>query len=100
MDFRGRSWDPIDRTWQWQGKDAERFRRSHHNKKEMEHEDETIVLNINAADKAEFVQDYRDAVLETMMLICERRELDLGEDQLYALYTLAHSARKMGLKKN
>lgn len=64
----------------------------------MENVEETIVLNINTADKEEFVQDYRDAVLDTIMMLCERRELDLGENQLYALYTLAHSARKIGLK--
>lgn len=61
----------------------------------MENEDELIVLDINTADKAEFIQDYRDAVLETVMLLCERRELDLGENQLYALFTLARSARRI-----
>ena len=52
-----------------------------------------IALNIGAQDPTEFIQDFQESVLETLMLIFERRELDLQEDQLYALYVLAKTAK-------
>ena len=52
-----------------------------------------IVLKMNTQDAEEFVGTFKEAVLETMMLIFERRELDLCEDQLYGLYTLCRAAK-------
>jgi hypothetical protein len=64
----------------------------------MGNQNELIVVGINTPEKEEFVQDYRDAVLEIVMLLCERRELDLCENQLYALHILAHTARRITVK--
>ncbi len=66
--------------------------------KETEDLKEQIVLKINTDDKREFVESYREAVMEIFMLLFERRELDLREAQLYALIQLAHSAQRISVE--
>lgn len=61
----------------------------------MENTQEVIVLKTSSEDKIEFVESYREAVLEVFMLVFERRELDLREEQLYALFKLAFSAQRI-----
>jgi hypothetical protein len=68
--------------------------------KRVENTHEHIVIRVQTPDKYEFIDAYRDAVLEVFMLLFERRELDLGETQLYALHLLARSAKSLAVYRD
>ena len=60
---------------------------------------EQIVLKTRHPDKHEFVESFRDAVMEVFGLLFERRELDLREPQLYALGQLAYVAQRLDVER-
>ena len=63
------------------------------------HQQEHIVIRVQTPDKSEFIEEYKNAVFELFMLLYERRELDLGESQLYALHLLARSPKSMTIRR-
>lgn len=54
-----------------------------------------IRLSIGTMNADEFVAQMQEAINETLKLVFERRELDLREDQTYALYTLTDFQSKL-----
>lgn len=60
--------------------------------------DERVVLPFGSMEPDEYVAAFRSAVLEVMLLIFERREIDLDEEQLFALSLLTRAARDCQLQ--
>ncbi|MEM0996208.1 MAG: hypothetical protein AAGN35_03975 [Bacteroidota bacterium] len=48
----------------------------------------TITIPIGQREPGQFLHDLHEAISEVKMLVFERRELDLGEPQNFALHTL------------
>jgi hypothetical protein len=48
----------------------------------------TVTLQIGSQDPKEFLSELHQAITQVKLLIFERRQLDLGEDETFALYVL------------
>lgn len=59
----------------------------------MSGKNKQVVFGIGDVDPDEYVIQFKEAVIEAMLLIFERRALDLEEGQMHALFLLAHAAK-------
>lgn len=56
---------------------------------EMSSSSNVVTIKIGKQDPKEWLSDLHEAICQVQMLVFERRELDLGEPETYALYVLA-----------
>lgn len=49
----------------------------------------TVTIPIGGCDPKEYLSELHQALCQAQMMIFERREIDLGEDEAFALYVLA-----------
>ena len=59
----------------------------------MSAKNKQVVIGIGGADPDQYLIQFKEAVIEAMILIFERRALDLEEGQVHALYLLAYAAK-------
>lgn len=58
-------------------------------------QEKVVLVKAQGMDKQKFVDNFREAVFQTMMLLFERRELELGEPSTTALHLLLQVAKDM-----
>jgi hypothetical protein len=61
--------------------------------------DNTVVLNIGMLDESDFKSNAVVAVFRTMKMVFERREIDLCDDDAYALFCLADLGERLSVPK-
>lgn len=49
----------------------------------------TVTVDIGGQSPKEWLSELHAAICQVQMLVFERRDLDLGEDETFALYVLA-----------
>jgi hypothetical protein len=49
----------------------------------------TVTIDIGGNDPKEYLSELHAAICQVQMLIFERRDLELGEDETYALFVMA-----------
>jgi hypothetical protein len=61
--------------------------------------DNTVVLNIGNLDESDYKENAIIAVFRTMKMVFERREIDLCDDDAYALFCLADLGERLSVPK-
>jgi hypothetical protein len=58
-----------------------------------------VVIPIGSKEPGEFLADLHEAICQAMKMIFERRDLDLGEEETYALYVLTDLQQRIVSKE-
>lgn len=59
----------------------------------------TVTIPIGQKEPGEFLSDLHSAICQAKMMIFERRELDIGETESYALYVLTDLQQRIVSKQ-
>ncbi len=59
----------------------------------------TIVIPIGNKDAGEYLADLHAAICQAKLMVFERRSLDIGESEVYALYMLTDLQQRIVQKK-